>query len=363
MFLLLQLRSLCEDPRQEVRDGAITTIFRSISLYGSSLASETWDASLWEVIFPLVSSLSSTITLHNQQETDDGDGLVTQVNGPPLRLLDKQWDDSKTLALTSMGAVFVDFLVPNIIKTVRYEETWAAFVGHLKLSFVEDRPPAATAAMQAFEKALAVSMEGADAGKVASSWEVAWSAWEEIGQAVIALSLPTSRDSPKTFTQINLEAYVRVALPIYNPTHTTFDLPRIQRLLAILKAVVTFARSPDYRPDIDTLTPLQASVLEAVAAVQLDVAGAASAVLTDLSEYLTLAFVAAFDSEPEVATSARSRPRPSQRVTYVALTKEVMPQVLELFQRFKDDLSIYEDGAVVRLLSVSPPVLPRVADR
>lgn len=352
MFLLHQLLSLCQDSRQEVRDGAITTIFRSISLYGASLSKATWDATFWEIIFPLVASLSSAITLHNHDLSEaEPNELVSQVNGPTIRLIDKQWDDSKTLALTSVGNVFFEYL-PKIVKTSRYEETWATFIGILKRSFIEDRPQSATAAMQALEKVLSVSLDGAEASRIASSWEVAWAAWDEIGHSVVAFSHPPNRGLAKTFTQVNLEAYVRVVLPIYTPPYINFDLSRVHRLLAILNAVLTFARSPDYRPDIDSLTPLQAILLEVVAGLKLDVPGAASAVLFDLSEYLTLAFVAAFDSEPDVPTNPNLRARLPQRVSYVALAKEVMPHILWLFQRYKDDSLIYEEGAVERMLAV-----------
>lgn len=334
---------------------------------------------------PLLDSLSNTIALHNRDvPSANPEDLVVQINGPPIRLLDKQWDDSKTLAIKSMGNVFFEYL-PKIVKTARYEETWAAFVAHLKRSFIEDRPVAATAAMQSFEKVLTVSLDGAEASRITSSWEVAWAAWDEIGHSVVALSHPPSRATTKTLTQVNLEAYVRVVLPIYTPPYLTFDLSRIHRLLAILKAVLTFARSPDYRcvpfvpvecflrldapyltpppplhrPDIDTLTPLQAAILEVVAAIKLEVPGAASAVLADLSEYLTLTFIAAFDSEVE--TSIKSKPRATQRVSYVALAKEVMPHVLWLYQRYKDDISIYEQGAVERMFAVRyfPPFFLR----
>ncbi|KAJ3501198.1 hypothetical protein NLJ89_g9448 [Agrocybe chaxingu] len=45
MFLLLEVLGLCTDPRAEVRDGAIQTLFRTMQLYGGTLSAETWDQS------------------------------------------------------------------------------------------------------------------------------------------------------------------------------------------------------------------------------------------------------------------------------------------------------------------------------
>ncbi|KAK4704567.1 hypothetical protein P7C70_g1641, partial [Phenoliferia sp. Uapishka_3] len=348
MFLLHQLLVLCQDTRQEARDGAISTVFRSISLYGTTLSKSMWERTMWEVVFPLLDSISATIHTHNQAPSanPDADELVPQAAGQPIRLIDKQWDDSKYLAVKSIGTIFVENLAP-LRKTPRFDETFAAFVNVCKRSFIEDRPTPATAAMNSLEKVLRASVDSTEAPRV--ELQVAWAAWDEIGHSVVGLSLPPSRTAAKTLTQVNLHAYVKAVLPIYSPAFISFDLSRIHRLLAILKAVLTFARSPDYRPDIDTLTPLQAAVLEVVAVINLEVPGAASAVLSDLSEYLTLAFIAAFDSEGEAP--AKSRPRTVQRVTYIALAKEVMPHVLWLYIRYKDDISIYEQGAVERMFA------------
>ncbi|GAA5930374.1 hypothetical protein JCM10213_001074 [Rhodosporidiobolus nylandii] len=353
MFLLQNLLNLTRDSRQEVRDAAITNVFRSISMYGSTLSNETWEACCWEIVFPLVEDISSTIKQHNLRDADDdemGEETVPQANGPPIRLVDKQWDDSKTLALRSIGDVFFEYL-PTLVKTAQFQDIWRAFVSQLRRSFVEDRPAPATAAMQALEKVLTVSLDMSDASRTASSWEVAWTAWDEIGRAVEenATGAGTGEGEDKVFTQANLEAFVRVVLPIYTPPYITFDLPRVERLLAVLKVVLTYSRSPDYRADIDGLSPLQACILEVVAVIKLDdVPGAAAAVLADLAHYVKLAFVAPFESTPTVGVPGRAKV--PQQVTYIALTKEVMPHVQWLFRKYRDDVSVYEQGAVQKML-------------
>lgn len=272
------------------------------------------------------------------------EATVPQAHGPPIRLVDKQWDDSKTLVLRSMGDVFLDYL-PQIVKTDRYEETWSTFVGHLQQSFIRDRPGPATAAMQSLEKVLTVSLESTEASRIASSWEVAWSAWDEMGSAVER----NDYDSIKTFTQVNLESFVRAVLPIYTPPYISFDLSRISRLLAILKSILTYSQSPDYRPDVDGLMPLQSAILEVIAVIKLDeVPGAASAVLSDLSDYLTLAYTSSFECPPD----GSGRFKQSQTVTFVALTKEVMPHALWLYQKYRGESAVYEQGAVEKMLSV-----------
>lgn len=73
-------------------------------------------------------------------------------------------------------------------------------------------------------------------------------------------------------------------------------------------------------------------------------------VLRDLSEYLTLAFVGAFDINRSMVDSDV---RSSQRVTYIALTKKVMPMLLDTFIRLKDNVDVYSDETIETVLSVS----------
>ncbi|GAA5871435.1 hypothetical protein JCM3774_005599 [Rhodotorula dairenensis] len=344
MYLLQSMLPHCRDPRQEVRNASITNVYRSLSVYGSTLDPITWDACCWDVVFPLLDDLSDMIRHHNEVDSEDPNDrqMVPQPNGPPLRLIDKQWDDSKSLALRSTGDVFFEYLA-ILVRTDRYGETWDGFVQRLQDSFIVDRAGPATASMQALEKALSVALDTSNADRIISSWERAWRAWDAIGTDIEHNEQDVQA---KAYTQVNLEAFVRVALSIYTPPYLVFGLQRVQRMLAVVRSALLYSHSPDYRLDIDGLMPLQATGLEVVAAVRLDeLRGAAAAVIAELSKYVTLAFTASFD-----APSYGSTGKAGQRVTYIALTKEVMPHIQWLFTKYRDDLSVYEDGALERVL-------------
>ena len=96
-------------------------------------------------------------------------------------------------------------------------------------------------------------------------------------------------------------------------------------------------------------------VLEAIAGIDLSGQGAPSLILRDLSEYSTLAFLAAFDAPDPTphASSGKQNRTPQRRVTYIALSKKTMPQLVDLFLQFKNDGSVYNDGTVEAILSVS----------
>lgn len=94
--------------------------------------------------------------------------------------------------------------------------------------------------------------------------------------------------------------------------------------------------------------------MEAVDGIDLSSPGVPSLILRDLSEYSTLPFLAAFDvpEPPAPPASSTQRPRTQKRVTYIALSKKTMPQLVDLFLRFKEHADIYLDGTIEAIFAV-----------
>jgi hypothetical protein len=149
-----------------------------------------------------------------------------------------------------------------------------------------------------------------------------------------------------------------------------FELRIWSPFLTYLLDILTYTQSPDYRPDIDSLSPvqvrrvvsllsphtdiIQSVVMDTLARVELRGQGVISLVLRDLSEYVSLPFLAAFDA-PDTNTSKATSARPSgprKRITYIALSKKGMPMLVDLYTQFKEQLDIYNDGTIEAILSV-----------
>ena len=110
--------------------------------------------------------------------------------------------------------------------------------------------------------------------------------------------------------------------------------------------VLTYSFSPEYRPDIDNLSPVQVAATEVIREINMASPGVPSLILHDLSEYATLPFMAAFDVPS-------SGVKPQKRVSYIALSKKTMPQLVDLFLKFKTNPEIYTNGTLEAVLSVS----------
>lgn len=95
------------------------------------------------------------------------------------------------------------------------------------------------------------------------------------------------------------------------------------------------------------------AVMSTIESMQFDIAGAPSILLFDIAEYMTLAFLAAFDfEEPPLPGQAPDKPRPAKHVSYIAVSKMCMPLLAGLFSKYQDVTEIYADGTVESIFSV-----------
>ncbi|KAG2050060.1 hypothetical protein BDR06DRAFT_960556 [Suillus hirtellus] len=359
MCLLLEVLGLCADTRHDVRVGAIQTLFRAMQLYGATLTLDTWNDCIWKITFPLL----DTISIETRRSAFEPGALLN--SGLAAQSPEHAWDESKSLALQSIGSIISDFLVVKIMHLESFSKAWSVFVTHIHDTVSLDRRNLSPPALLCLGKVVK-ALSGADASlqaKVSEAWECVWIACSDIGSMV--LQGERSQLSPSTnttqhhraFTQESLVALVDVIRSTRSisltQTKKEWPLQRLSRLMEILKGVLTYPDSTDYRPDVDGLSPVQVVVLDAIADINLTGSGIPSLILRDLSEFSTLPFLAAFHVpilspvSPATPIAASSQ----KQVTYIALSKKVMPLIVELYMRFKDELEIYEDGTLEAIFS------------
>lgn len=235
MFLLLEILGLCTDGRPEVRVGAIQTLFRTLQLYGATLSLATWDECMWKVTFPLLDAISGFI---RQARTPLDDGSPSQPDS------EEQWDDSKILALQSIGSIFHDFLTSKIMHLDSFERVWEVFVGHVQDSWLHDNRTISPPALRCLDKAIRASEATNSVLKprVLDSLEVVWRACEDMGGVLLNdLPMEKSAEVPniKPFTQESLMAFVDVIRSTRSTVRQfgqpEWPLERLTSLMSILK--------------------------------------------------------------------------------------------------------------------------------
>ena len=233
MFLLEELLGLCTDSRPEVRVGAIQTLFRTLQLYGATLSLETWHECIWKITFPLLELLTQAVRQISlsRSQSDSPDSEVVAA-----------WDDSKSLAFSSIGSLFSDFLIPKIVHLDTFTDAWDTFLGHIRDSWVNDNRSITTPALRCLERGLRAFV-GTDTDlkeRVVVSCERVWESCDTMGKELMEVpGAPTSEKPHIPFTQDALVAYV----DILNHTRTLirslkeseWQLERLTRLMSILK--------------------------------------------------------------------------------------------------------------------------------
>lgn len=233
MFLLEELLGLCTDSRPEVRVGAIQTLFRTLQLYGGTLSLETWHECIWKIAFPLLELLTQAVRQVSppQPYSDPTDLEVIAA-----------WDDSKSLAFSSIGSLFSDFLVSKIVHLDSFTDAWDAFLGHVRDSWVNDNRTITTPALRCLEKGLqAFSTADADLKeRVVESCERVWESCDAMGKELTEVpSTPTSEKPHISFTQDSLVAYVdtlrHTRALARSLEESEWSLERLSRLMSVLK--------------------------------------------------------------------------------------------------------------------------------
>lgn len=276
--LLMELLELGRDSRLEVRSSAMQTLFRCVELYGASLTPELWEDILWKVVFPVIEAA--------------------------------QGDESVLLALASIGNIF-NANLGRLQVLPSFEKVYGRLLEQIKQAFASG-PKACSAALKALERILATSQK--------SVLDPTWQTFVQLGEDV---------SKGGQFTQENLIALVRIAALLHDQIDLAFEQQK--QLTSILRSIMTYAESPDYRPDVDIMSPLQLAVVDLISQSS---KLASSLVLSDLAEFASLAYLGA---------GVAGKP------THVALSKACLPKIAQVFQNL-DELSLYEDETVESVL-------------
>jgi hypothetical protein len=250
MHLLLEILRLCADARPEVRMGAIQTLFRTLQLYGATLSPETWNECVWKVTFPLLERLSPHVRQNAltppSSPSAAASGLSADTTDTPAP--DPAWDESKVVALQSIGAIMNDFLATKIIHLPSFAAAWETFVTHIRDAFLLDSRAVSAPALRCLERALKAAAAAASSDPehilqpcLVEIWEKTWAKCDEIGAVVVRRASAAAQQVlfPAPFTQESLVAFVDVIKCVRNISRSLdgaeWPLERISTLMAILK--------------------------------------------------------------------------------------------------------------------------------
>ncbi|KAK6087238.1 endosomal peripheral membrane protein [Seiridium cupressi] len=326
MLLLLRLTNVTTDDRLELRNSATHTLLRIFDAYGDRLSPEAWSVCIKSVIFKLLSSVQEHLLA---------------VNGPEANSkIRHEWQDTAVVVLNGISGLLANYL-DVLTAYPTFNTYWQQLLGHFASLLDLHVLDINTATFKALTQILSQSQNGSKQNFNKTTIDLAWDLWSR------GIPVAKQDDNKPGDNQNCLLAYVAALRDVYRLIQTDLTVDRIRRILTLLRDAMQQATPGAYVLDIDYVTALQGQILDVLKMLRADIPGAPSALVAQTSDFISLAF-----------TDDKVQNRdPSDKRTYVAMSKASMVILQNLIVTHASDLDIYSDGAfLAALTALSRPI-------
>jgi hypothetical protein len=269
-------------------------------------------------------------------------GTVSESDSPHTDEESTSWVETTVVVLTGVSGLLATYL-HVLTSHASFTGCWQTLLTHFKSLLKFDILDINTAVFKALAEILsnANTKAESEAKLDKHSINLVWELWSR--QLPLA-SMKAPGSNPNN--QNCLLSYVSCLQELYRLMKDVVDFERTQRILGLLRDTVQQANIASYSADIEYLTTLQSQVLDALKMIRTDVSGVPAAIITQIADFVTLAFN--FDG---VIRTEKQTP------TYVAFSKASMELLETLVTSHAKDPEIYTKGALsASLIALSKPI-------
>lgn len=327
MLLLLRLTAVTSDQRLELRNSAIQTLLRIVHAYGSSLGPQAWSICVKYVIFKLISSIE--------------DNLRSVINEGVKEDVRSEWNETAVVIVQGVSSLLASYL-DVLTAYPAFTALWQDLIGHFATLLDLQAPEISSATFSSLGGILSKCDEGGKSSFDKATIDLAWNLWSR--------SIPVTRQPEGgkfEDNQKSLISWVEALLELYRLVQADLTLERVKRMLILLREAMEQAYPGSYASDIEYVTPLQSRILQVFRLVRTDIPGVPSAMITQVAEFVALAF-----TEEKIAQPATAKR------TYIAMSKESMEILQYHVLSNATDADIYTSGAFSQTLTaLSKPII------
>lgn len=251
------------------------------------------------------------------------------------------WKDTAIVVIQGVSSLFSSYL--NALTAHRtFASTWRDFLSHFAIMLDFKVLDINAATFSALGSILSRCSETEQPGFDRATVDLAWDLWSR------GIPVPEARSDDKTTdNQKCLLVWVEALLELYRLIQKDLSVERVQRMLTLLREAMQQASTGGYASDVEYVTPLQGRILEVFRMVRTDLPGVPSAMITQVADYVSLAFA----REP----GSKTVPQPR---TYVAMSKESMSILQYLILTNAADHDIYSSRSFSTALSaLAKPIM------
>ncbi|KAJ8914767.1 hypothetical protein NQ315_013270 [Exocentrus adspersus] len=275
MCLYARLGELCVDSRPAVRKSAGQTLFSTISAHGGLLKQPTWQAILWQVLFPLLDKVRSLSNSASSEKVDAGGNILIHHSRNTAQ---KQWAETQVLTLSGVARVFNT--KRQLLQALGdFPRAWSILLEFIENAALSKNNEVSIAALKSFQEILFLSKHQSVDNKVVLEdkeiWAIAWKIWVKIGTEItIPLIEHESQEDFYIPSQTFLTNLVQIFPNVFQHIKSNFTLDDLKQLGTVLSNAVSVPVFGETTPYIIStssdlsLTPLHDGVLHAMELLQ-----------------------------------------------------------------------------------------------
>lgn len=329
MLLLLRLTAVTTDQRLELRNSAIQTLLRIIHAYGSSLGPQAWSICTKYVIFKLLSSIEERL----QSVRDEGAKYEAQT----------EWYETAVVIVQGVSNLLANYM-DVLTGYPEFTVLWQDLIGHFATMLDFKALDINSATFSSLEGILSKCEEGSKSSFDKKTIDSVWALWSR--------GIPLAEqagDGKFEDNQKCLISWVEALLELYRLIQTDLTVKRVKRLLILLQEAMLEATTGSYASDIEYVTPLQGKILDVFKLVRTDIPGVPSAMISQVAEFVALAF----NTDRAAAQQSSSSKR-----TYISMSKESMRILQYHVLSNATDADIYVSGAFSKAVgALAKPII------
>ncbi|XP_017477968.1 PREDICTED: protein MON2 homolog isoform X1 [Rhagoletis zephyria] len=282
MCLYAKLGDLCVDLRPAVRKSAGQTLFSTISAHGSLLNPPTWQALVWQVLFPLLDNVRALSSSASNEKVDASGNILIHHSRNTAQ---KQWAETQVLTLSGVCRVFNT--KRDLLQMLGdFERAWSLVLEFIQNAALSKNGEVSLAALKSLQEIMyhnadklspsPLTDEETTRDKDEEIWTIAWNIWLNIGIESTKITTKNN-DAQEEFyvpSQAFLTALIQIFPAIFQHIQQRFTLSDFEKFCVVLTNAVCIPVQTDAVPYImssvsdSLLTPLHDGILDCMDLIQ-----------------------------------------------------------------------------------------------
>ncbi|XP_065165196.1 protein MON2 homolog isoform X2 [Atheta coriaria] len=243
MCLYTRLGDLCVDCRPAVRKSASQTLFSTISAHGALLKQSTWQAVIWQVLFPLLDRVHYHSQSASTEKVDTGVNILIHHTRNTAQ---KQWAETQVLTLSGVARVFNT--KRQLLQALGdFPRAWSVLLNFIEISALAKNNEVSIAALKSFQEILYSKAQENDNlttnVEEKEIWTNAWKVWVKIGTEItvplIEGTLEGNTEDLYLPSQGFLTALVQIFPHVFQHVKYEFTVQDLDSLCAVLTNAVS----------------------------------------------------------------------------------------------------------------------------